>query len=837
MKTKPEMISGKDPSGARSDTGTGLNDLMILPIRNMVAFPHLRLPIVVTAQSVDIYGDALRKEGLIGLVALKDESVADPMPEHVFDTGTIAQVLHSKKSPDGTMMLVVNGQNRFRISEWLSEAPPLRARVTEAPEVIEADLEQDALLRHVRQLAQSVISLSPQIPDEISEVLEQLTDPLQLVYVLALNVTSAVTWRQNVLEMDSTKEKLRAIASFLTREKEVLAIGDRIQTEARESIDKSQRKYYLRQQLKAIQKELGETDEQASEADLYTDRIENSEMTDEARQQARRELERFSQMSPQSPEHSLIKTYLDWLLELPWENRSDESSDITKARGILDADHFGLSDVKERLIEFLAVRELAKKRKVIGHDKNLSDNASGVILCLAGPPGVGKTSLGRSVARALGRRFTRMSLGGMRDEAEIRGHRRTYIGAMPGRIIQAIKRAGTRNPVFMLDEIDKVGQDWRGNPSSALLEVLDPAQNNTFRDHYLDVDFDLSQVIFIATANQLGTIPPPLRDRMEIIQIDGYTELEKVQIAKRHLIPRQLESHSLKEDEVTFMDDAVSKIVQDYTREAGVRNLERQIAAVCRKGIVKLTGNGWSHVVITPELVRDYLKKERFESERAEPIDIPGIANGLAVTPVGGEILTIEATRMSGKGRLRLTGQLGDVMKESAQIALSYVRSQAPVLRIDPTIFDSTDVHLHVPAGALPKDGPSAGVAMVSALVSLFSNQTVKSQVGITGEITLRGRVLPVGGIKMKVLAAHRAGLTTVILPKRNERDLDDIPDEVRQAMHFVLVEHIDNAMAAVFEQGPGEHLGMPCGSIEPLSNDASLVHANCQSTDPEVVQ
>jgi ATP-dependent Lon protease len=794
----------------------------------MVAFPQLRLPIVVTAQSVELYGDALRTERLIGLVALKDESADNPTPDHMFDTGTIVQILHAKKSPDGTLMMVVNGKNRFRISEWQSGTPPLRARVIEAPEIIEDDLEQDALARHVRQLAQSVISLSPHISDEIAEVLPQLTDPLQLAYVLALNVTSDVTWRQRILEMDSVKEKLRDVASYLTREKEVLAIGDRIQTEARESIDESQRKYYLRQQLKAIQKELGETDEQTSEADLYAERIDRSAMTDEARQQARKELDRFSQMSPQSPEHSLIKTYLDWLLELPWENASNESSDIAKARGILDADHYGLNDVKERLIEFLAVRELTKKRESGGHERDLSENASGIILCLAGPPGVGKTSLGRSVARALGRSFTRMSLGGMRDEAEIRGHRRTYIGAMPGRIIQAIKRAGARNPVFMLDEIDKVGQDWRGNPSSALLEVLDPAQNNSFRDHYLDVDFDLSQVIFIATANQLGTIPAPLRDRMEIIPIDGYTELEKVQIAKRHLIPRQIEAHSLKEDEVTFMDDAVRKIVRDYTREAGVRNLERQIAAVCRKGIVKLTANGWSHVVITPELVREYLKKERFESERAEPIDIPGIANGLAVTPVGGEIMTIEATRMSGKGRLTLTGQLGDVMKESAHIAFSYVRSQAAVLRIDPTIFDKTDVHLHVPAGALPKDGPSAGVAMVSALVSLFSNHAVKSQIGITGEVTLRGRVLPVGGIKMKVLAAHRAGLATVILPKRNERDLEDIPDEVRHGMQFILVEHIDEAIAAAFDQDPDNRLVIPCGTVDPLTDEASPVHANC---------
>ena len=807
---------------------TDTSHLFILPLRDMVVFPRLRLPLVISAQSAGLVEDALRKDKMIGLFTVKDDGADEPKPGHIFETGTIAQVLHTKKSDDGTMMVIVNGLDRVRITEWLSDSPPLSARVVKSPEVIENDLEQDALQRHVRQLAQSVISLVPQIPDEVGEALSQIEDPLQLAYILAVNSTLDTAKRQDILEIDSVKEKLREIASYLTREKEVLAIGDRIQTEARDSIDRSQREYFLRQQLKAIRKELGETEGDSSEIDQYTERINASEMTDEARQQARRELQRFSQMSPQSPEHSLIKTYLDWLLEMPWNTLSEDSGDVDKARKILDEDHYGLDDVKERLVEFLAVRSLMKKRGNDG-DGDRTEPASGVILCLAGPPGVGKTSLGRSVARALGRSFTRMSLGGMRDEAEIRGHRRTYIGAMPGRIIQAIKRAGTRNPVFMLDEIDKVGQDWRGNPSSALLEVLDPAQNNAFRDHYLDVDFDLSQVIFIATANQLGTIPPPLRDRMEIIQLDGYTEVEKVQIAKRHLIPRQIKSHGLKEDEVTFMDDAVRKIVRDYTREAGVRTLERQIAAVCRKGIVKLTDNGWSHVVITPDIVREYLKKELVETEQAEPINIPGIANGLAVTPVGGETLTVEATRMSGKGRLTLTGQLGDVMKESAQIALSYVRSQAAEFQIDPTVFDSTDVHLHVPAGALPKDGPSAGVAMVSALVSLFSDRVLDSHVGITGEITLRGRVLPVGGIKMKVLAAHRAGLSTVILPKRNERDLEDIPAEVRQSMKFVLVEGIDEAIKAAFEPELVNYYPIPRGSVEPLLDDAPPVHASCR--------
>jgi len=808
------------------DDGSIPDELSILPVRDLVIYPLLRVPLAIAAQSVDLINEALSGNKTIGVTTKKHDGVEDPKKEQVFEIGTIATIMHAKKMKDGTMMVILNGLNRFRVTSWLPESPFLRAKVLNAPETIESDMEMEALQRHVRTMARDVITISPQIPDEIAEVLTQLKDPLQLAYAIAFNSDLDVQTRQEILELDSTKEKLKLLSMHLAREREVLAIGNRIQTEVKENIDKTQREYYLRQQMKAIKNELGESDEDSSEHDTYAARIEDSDLSEEARQQAERELERLSQMSPQSAEHPVIKTYLDWLLDLPWNLESEDSSDISSARSILDADHYGLDEVKERLIEYLAVRSLVKQRGD-SDERGTADSAMGVILCLAGPPGVGKTSLGRSVARSLGRKFTRMSLGGMRDEAEIRGHRRTYIGAMPGRIIQAVKRAGTKNPVFMLDEIDKVGQDWRGDPSSALLEVLDPAQNGTFRDHYLDVDFDLSQVIFIATANQLGTIPPPLRDRMEIIQLDGYTEFEKVQIAKRHLIQRQLKAHGLREDEVTFMDDAVRKIVRGYTREAGVRNLERQIAAICRKGIVNLTDNGWSHVVITSELVREYLKNERFESERAETIDVPGVANGLAVTPVGGEILTIEATRMSGKGRLTLTGQLGDVMKESARIALSYVRSQAMELQIDPNVFENADIHLHVPAGALPKDGPSAGIAMMLALTSLFSNRAVKTHVGITGEVTLRGRILPVGGIKSKVLAAHRAGLTTVILPKKNERDLDDLPDEVLKSMAFIAVERAEEALKAAFEPELVDHLNLPCRFAAPHRVDALPVSVN----------
>ena len=539
----------------------------------------------------------------------------------------------------------------------------------------------------------------------------------------------------------------------------------------------------------------------------YTKKIEEAGLPEEAEKEAQRELKRLGGMAPHSSEFSVIKTYLDWLVDLPWNTLSDDQLDIKHARGVLDEDHYDLQEVKDRLIEYLAVRKLVRDReeKSGENSEETGSEGRGVILCLSGPPGVGKTSLGQSIARALGRKFTRMSLGGMRDEAEIRGHRRTYLGALPGRIIQAIKRAGTRNPVFMLDEVDKIGNDWRGDPSSALLEVLDPAQNNAFRDHYLDVDFDLSDVIFITTANQLETIPAPLRDRMEIIRLDGYTEHEKVKIAQDHLVNRQIKANGLRDNEIVFTEEALRKIIRDYTREAGVRNLEREIGSVCRKSVVRIAAGEAERIEVTPELVREFLKKERHDCETCEIIDIPGIATGLAVTAVGGDILFIEATRMKGKGSLQITGQLGDVMKESAQIAYSYVRSKGPRLGVFPDEFEKTDLHLHVPAGAIPKDGPSAGVALVLAIASLFSDRPVRSDVGVTGEVTLRGRVLPVGGIKMKTLAAHRAGLKTVILPRKNEADLEELPDEVREEMEFVLVDRIEEALEVALSLPPDQ--------------------------------
>ena len=807
---KKELKPDEEKDKQSSEEAEIPNELPILPLRNTVAFPFSMVPLSVgVARSIKLIEEALQGDRLIGLVGMKYPDIEEPLPGQTYEVGTVAKVEHVTRAADKSMQVIVHGLERFQIDYWLSDSPYLRARIALSPDKVEKDLEMDALQRSLRELAQEVVALSPKFPKEVGDYLAQVKDPRYLTYLVASGAGLEVEKAQQILERNSVKDKIRQLIGYLSREKEVLTLGKKIESETREKMNKAQREYYLRQQLKAIKNELGETEENPSEVDEYTEKLDEAQLPEEARKEAERELKRLAGMSPQSAEYSVIKTYLDWLLDLPWNQTSEDQTDIDRARTVLDEDHYGLEDVKERIIEYLAVRKLVLERGLASErakPKDASD-AMGAILCFAGPPGVGKTSLGQSIARALGREFTRMSLGGMRDEAEIRGHRRTYIGAMPGRIIQSIKRAKTRNPVFMLDEVDKIGVDWRGDPSSALLEVLDPAQNHAFRDHYLDVDFDLSEVIFITTANQLETIPAPLRDRMEIIQLDGYTEYEKIQIAQRHLVPRQVKAHALKEEEITFTEEALHKIVADYTREAGVRNLERQIGAVCRKSVVKIADQQWEHVVVTPELIREYLKKEKFESELSEDIEIPGISTGLAVTAVGGDILFIEATKMNGKGGLTLTGHLGDVMRESAQIAYSYVRSKAKELGIDRDSFDKTDVHLHVPAGAVPKDGPSAGVAMVMAMASLFSNRPVRGDVGMTGEVTLRGRVLPVGGIKMKVLAAHRAGLSTVILPKRNEKDLEDLPDEVRNTLLFVPVEQIDEAAAVALPtvQAPSE--------------------------------
>ncbi len=795
-------------------------EMPILPLDEQVAFPTLNMSLGVSTSATKLVESAMKGNRLIGVVGIKGTADKIPLPGDLHSIGTVVQILYVTRAPDNTLLLIVQGLKRLRIVEWIADRDVLTAKISLIPEIVEDDIESAALIRTVRNLTQEIFTLSLNVPDDAIDGLARIKEPLHLAYIAAAHSEISHEKKQLLLEIDSLKDKLRELAKLLSREKEILSLGKKIKSDVQDKMNKSQREFYLRQQIKAMKKELGELDEDKPEPDDYKRRIEETELTDEARKEALRELERLEEMSPQAAEYSMVKTYLDWLLDLPWNLSTQDQNDIGAARVILNEDHYGLQDVKDRIVEYLAVRNLLAIRNGHENDDPQSDpaTATGAILCFAGPPGVGKTSLGKSIARAMGREFTRMSLGGVRDEAEIRGHRRTYIGAMPGRIIQAIKRAGTQNPVFMLDEVDKIGTGWRGDPSSALLEVLDPAQNSSFRDHYLDVDFDLSDVFFIATANQLDTIPAPLRDRMEIIQIDGYTELEKLEIGKRHLIPRQLSGHGLKDSDVTFMDLAVRKIIGDYTREAGVRQLERLIGAVCRKAIVKLTTQTWEHVLITPELVAEYLKKEKFENENSETIDVPGISTGLAVTGVGGDILFVEATQMDGKGELTVTGQLGDVMKESARIAHSYVRSRSKILKIESQAFEETDVHLHVPAGAIPKDGPSAGVAMVLAQASIYSNRIVRSNVGMTGEVTLRGRVLPVGGIKMKILAAHRAGLDTVILPKRNEKDLDEIPREVRDVMTFVLVDRIDEAIEAALLP-PGDGINTADASLDRIIN------------------
>ena len=779
-------------------------ELPILPLRNTVAFPLAVIPLSVgVPRSVELIEAAMEGDQLIGMAASKDPEIDEPMPGQIYETGTVGVIHKVMRAPDGSLSVVVQGLERFKIDVWTQNRPYLKARIHLAPDQVEATVETEALHRSLVEIAKEVVELMPNLPQGIGAFLERIDDPRYLVYLVAANSRLDVDAAQRLIEMDTINEKMRALITHLNHEKEVLELGQKITEEAQEEMSKQQREYFLRQQLEAIRRELGETDEQTAKVEEYRQKIEAAGLPEDARKEAMRELDRLSRIPPQSAEYGVIETYLDWLVNLPWSKLSEDNLDIENARRVLDEDHYDLQEVKDRILEYLAVRKLAAERdtEMGGSDDVIEQEemqkSAGAILCFVGPPGVGKTSLGQSIARALGRQFTRMSVGGVRDEAEIRGHRRTYIGAMPGRIIQAIKRTGTRNPVFMIDEIDKMGMDWRGDPASAMLEVLDPQQNRAFRDHYLDVDFDLSDVIFITTANQLEPIPAPLRDRMEIITLDGYTEYEKVCIAQNYLIPRQRRANRLHDDEIAFTEPAIRAIIRDYTREAGVRNLEREIGTVCRKVAVKVAAGDMKRVEVTPELVREYLGKPKVFFEAALRTETPGVATGLAWTPTGGDVLFVEATKMHGKGGLTITGQLGKVMEESVRIAYSYVRAKAPELGIDESLFDETDFHVHVPEGAIPKDGPSAGVTMVSALASLLTGRPVHADVGMTGEITLRGQVLPIGGVKHKVLAAHRAGLKTVVLPKRNEADLDELPDDVREVMTFVPVERIDEVLDA----------------------------------------
>ncbi|NLG97308.1 MAG: endopeptidase La [Chloroflexi bacterium] len=788
------------------------SELPILPLRGLVVYPQTAVPLTIgQPRSVRLVDDAMAGDKIIGLVTSKDPELENPGPEDLYSTGTAAIIHRMFRAPDGTIRLLVQGLSRFRLKDFTSIEPYLKATVEIAPETTEEGLEIEALTRNARDQFTHIAEMIPSFPRELVTSISAIDDPLQVVYTIANFQRMELSEAQELLEIDSVTEKLRRLVGVLARESEVLELGQKIQKEARSEIEKMQHEYFLREQLKAIQRELGEGDEQAADVEEFRRRIDEAKMPEEAEKQARRELDRLSRLPTAAAEYGVIRSYLDWLVSIPWSTTTSDNLDIAHARSVLDQDHYGLEDVKERILEYLAVRKLRLERKESLSPAEQTDfirrEREGVILCFSGPPGVGKTSLGQSIARALGRKFIRMSLGGIHDEAEIRGHRRTYIGAMPGRIVQSLRRVGTMNPVFMLDEIDKLSSDFRGDPASALLEVLDPEQNSEFRDNYLEVAVDLSQVMFITTANLLETIPGPLLDRMETITISGYTENEKVQIARNYLIPRQLRENGLLPDEVQMTDDAIHTIIRSYTREAGVRSLEREIGSVFRKIATQLTEKGEVDGRIDSSKVRQLLGRVRYHDNEEIMLrtSLPGVATGLAWTPVGGDVLFIEATRMPGSKGFRITGSLGNVMQESAQAALSYTRSRSKELGIDPDFFDKYDIHIHIPAGAQPKDGPSAGVTMTTALVSLLTNRPVRSEVGMTGEITLRGQVLPIGGLKEKVLAAHRAGLKKVIFPKRNEPDLEDIPDEVRDEIQFIPVETIDEVLKHALEEAAPE--------------------------------
>ncbi len=785
-------------------------NLPILPLRGLVVYPQTAVPLTIgQPRSIKLVDDVATGEKLIGLVTAKNPDLENPGPDDLYTIGTLATIHRMFRAPDGTIRLLVQGSNRFRIVGFTQQEPYLKADIELIPEVSEDGLEIEALARNAREQFIHIAEMIPSFPRELIQSIGSIEDPLQTVYTIANFQRMDLSDAQTILEIHSVAEKLHKLVAILARESEVLELGQKIQNEARSEIEKMQREYFLREQLKAIQKELGEGDEQSVDIEEFRKKIESSGMPEEAEKQSRRELDRLARLPTAAAEYGVIRTYLDWLVTIPWGKFTEDNLDIAHARDVLNQDHFGLEDVKDRILEFLAVRKLRLERHeefaIPSETDHIRREREGVILCFIGPPGVGKTSLGQSIARSLGRKFIRISLGGVRDEAEIRGHRRTYIGAMPGRILQALRRAESRNPVFMMDEIDKLGSDFRGDPGSALLEVLDPEQNNDFRDNYLEVGFDLSQVMFVTTANQVETIPTPLLDRMEVIRISGYTENEKVQIARNYLVPRQLRENGLHGDEASFTDDAIRSIVRTYTREAGVRSLEREIGSVCRKIATRLAETREKTSEVTPEMIREFLGRPHFLAN--EEINMrtsrPGVATGLAWTPVGGDILFIEATRMPGSKGFITTGSIGNVMQESARAAISVVRSQSEHYGIPEDIFEKSDIHVHIPAGAQPKDGPSAGVTIVTALVSLLTGKPVRSDVGMTGEITLRGQVLPIGGLKEKALAAYSAGLKTVILPKLNEPDLDDIPQEIRDKMNFILADQIDDVLQNALEEKP----------------------------------
>jgi ATP-dependent Lon protease len=772
--------------------------LPVLPLRNLVLFPGVVLPVDVgRAGSLKLVEDVVKNHPARVMIATqKDPQIEEPRPEHLHEIGVEAEVLKVVKLSDTRVTVVVRGLERKRLGAFSHVAPYLAADIHPVEETNAHSPEADGLALAVREACKQVIALSPDIPDENAAVIDAIREPSRLADIASANLEQTTDERMSLLAELDVAARLKRVLESLQHRVQVYEVKEKIDTQVREEFGKHQREAVLRQKLKAIQEELGEYDDGEDMTD-FDEKVTAAGMPEDVEKVARKQLERLKQMPPASAEYTVTRTYLEWLVELPWSKKTADQLELPEARRILDADHYDLIKVKKRILEYLAVRKLAPNKK-------------GPILCLVGPPGVGKTSLGKSIAKALGREFVRISLGGVRDEAEVRGHRRTYIGALPGRIIQGMKKAGTRNPIFMLDEIDKLGADFRGDPSSAMLEVLDPEQNNTFSDHYLEVPFDLSDVIFIATANDLSPVPAPLRDRMEILELPGYTRQEKRQIAERYLVPKQIGEHGLTEHHVNLTGSAVEEIIDHHTREAGVRNLEREIANVVRGVAVKVASGESFTTEIKADDLAEYLGPPKFFSEIAERVEEPGVATGLAWTPTGGDILFIEASRMPGKGNLVLTGQLGNVMKESAQAAMSYVRSHTEQWGIPTDFVEKTDIHLHIPAGAIPKDGPSAGTTMMVAMVSLLTGRKVRGDVAMTGEISLRGAVLPVGGIKEKVLAAHRAGIKRVILPERNGKDLVDVPDEIKNELEFVLVKRVDESLAAALEDNVSPILEIP---------------------------
>jgi ATP-dependent Lon protease len=763
-------------------------ELPVLPLRDSVTYPDTLTPLAIGQErSVQLVNDVLVGDRMLVMVASREPDEETPGPEQLFDVGVAGMVARMLKVPDGSLRILVQGGQRVRVDEWLSTEPYLTARVTEMPDVIEEGPELTALTRNVQQTFSQIIEEVPYLPEELQMAVANLEDPSALSHLIAGALRIGSEERQALLEEVDVARRLRRLSEILARELDIVAIGSKIQSQVNAEMEKGQREWVLRQQLKAIQDELGEQDASEAEVGELREQLAVLELPDPVRTQVDRELSRLEKLPQAAAEHGVIRTYLEWMAALPWGKGTEDNLDLRHARAVLDEDHYDIEKVKDRILEFLAVRKL-------------KPDARGSILCLAGPPGVGKTSLGQSVARALGRRFERISVGGVRDESEIRGHRRTYIGAMPGTIVRALRDAESHNPVFMIDEIDKMGADYRGDPASAMLEVLDPEQNSTFRDHYLDVPFDLSRVMFMCTANDMDRVPGPLRDRMEVITLAGYTAEEKLQIAKRYLVPRQIERSGLKRSQVAFSDAGLKTIIADYTREAGVRSLEREIGSVCRKVAVQVAmGTHDGKLSVTGPRVRQLLGRPRFQADVRRRTAEPGVATGLAWTPVGGDVLFVEATAMPGKGKLTITGQLGDVMKESAQAALSYVRGHAETPE---DWFATHDLHVHVPAGAIPKDGPSAGVTMATALMSLVSGRPVRDDLAMTGELTLTGQVLPIGGLKEKALAAQRAGIRRVLAPRRNEADLEDIPEPLRAKMEFVWVGEVGEVFEAALSDG-----------------------------------